>query len=339
MSAPPKRVAPLDRGRAGQEFESLPNTATASRGPQARRHLTPADLDPLRVRLVAYLEKTGTDLLKRGTRYLGRCPGHDDNNPSFAVWGSRESVCGCYPCGFTGDVFAVAMWLGRAHSFPEAVQHVAEVLGQRAPEGEVVETYVRPLPKPKVQEPVKFDVDMIHRARLEWSDRFHSGDALAAVAMDNLGLPPDAFNWCAWGKSGIGWAKGGICFAYPTGLKWRNPHPEAKPRFQWLTGKATAPWRADWIKPETRTVYLTEGESDCLALVAAGLEDDGETVCVAIPGKDQFRPEWAQLFTGKRAVIVFDDTPESRLARTETAAKLKGYASEVLTWKGTPSHV
>ena len=329
-----KQIAPLSRGRAGHEFDSLTNIATNRRREQARRHLTPADLDPLRVRLVDYLERTGTELLKRGSRYLGRCPGHDDNNPSFAVYGSRLSVCGCYPCSFAGDVFALVQWLGRAHSFRDAVEHVADVLGQRMPEGEIVASYVRPLPKPKAPEPVKFDAVMIQRARQEWCDRFHSEDAQAAVALDDLGLPAAAFNWCSWGKSGIGWAKGSLCYAYPQGLKWRNPNSQAKPRFQWLTGKATMPWRADWIKLETRTCYITEGESDCIALVAAGLEEDGTTVCTAIPGADGFAPEWASLYKGKRVVICFDDDAAGRMARAKVAAILKGHATEILSWKG-----
>lgn len=306
--------------------------------------LTAADLDPLRIRLADYLERTGTPLRKQGTRYLGHCPGHEDANPSFAVYGSRSSVCGCYPCGFTGDVFAVALWLGRASTFRDAVRHVAEVLGERIPEGEPVESYVKPLPKARQPEPLVFDAELIHRARLEWCDLFHSGDARAQIAMDSLGLPHEAFRWAAWGKSGLGWAKPAygpawLCYAYPTGLKWRNPDPNGKPRFRWLTGKATAPWRAEWIKQETRTVYLTEGESDCLALVADGLEEGGEAVCVAMPGADGFAKEWARLFTGKRVVTCFDDGHAGAVATAKVAAMLKGHAAQVDKWKGAARHV
>jgi hypothetical protein len=326
--------APLSRGRAGHEFDSVPNDATGPARHQVSRRLTEAELDPLRARLSDYLERTGTELTKRGTRYLGLCPGHEDSSPSLAVYGSRLSVCGCYPCGFSGDVFALAKWLGRACSFRDAVQHVADVLGQRMPEGELVERYIRPLPKVKAPEPVKFDPEMNQRARIEWDNRYFGEDPVAFIAMKNLGLPPEAFRLCSHGKSGLGWAKGSICYAYPSGLKWRNPNAGAKPRFVWLTGKATAPWRADWIKPETRTCYITEGESDCIALVAAGLEDDGITVCTAIPGADGFAPKWAQLYRGKRVVMCFDDDPAGRTAVATVAAALRGYAAEILRWKG-----
>jgi hypothetical protein len=286
------------------------------------------------MRLVDYLERSGTEMVKRGVRYIGRCPRHDDRNPSFAVFGPSLDACGCHPCDFTGDVFALVQWLGRAHSFPEAVQHVAEVLGQRMPEGEIVANYVRPLPKPKAPEPVKFDADMIHQARREWDDRYHAECPVAFIAMQNLGLPPESFHWCSHGKSGIGWASGSLCYIYPAGLKWRNPNPQGKPRFRWLTGKATAPWRSDWITSKTTTVYLTEGESDCIALVAAGLEDDPHTVCCAIPGADGFSSAWAPLFRGKRVVLCFDADPAGRAAVATVAAILKGFASEILRWKG-----
>ena len=94
----------------------------------------------------------------------------------------------------------------------------------------------------------------------------------------------------------------------------------------------------EWVKAETQTVYVTEGESDCLALVAAGLEADGTAVCVASPGTS-FPRDWAPLFRGKRVVLCFDTDQPGRTATATVAAILKGYASEILTWKGAASHV
>ncbi|WP_367875380.1 toprim domain-containing protein [Luteolibacter sp. Populi] len=156
--------------------------------------------------------------------------------------------------------------------------------------------------------------------------------------MEALGLPHEAFRWAAWGQSGLGWSRGYLCYSYATGLKWRNPDPQAKPRFQWLTGKASSPWRSEWIKPHTSTVYLTEGESDCLALIAAGLENAENVACVAIPSAPGFAPEWAPLFKGKRVVLCFDDGPAGRDATANAAGALKSHASEVFKWKGAAIH-
>ena len=92
------------------------------------------------------------------------------------------------------------------------------------------------------------------------------------------------------------------------------------------------PWRTDWVNPGTRTVYVAEGESDCLALVAAGIEEDETAACVASPGTS-FSREWAPLFRGKRVVLCFDTDHPGRVATATVAAILKGHASETLTWR------
>ena len=107
----------------------------------------------------------------------------------------------------------------------------------------------------------------------------------------------------------------------------------------WLTGKATAPWRMEWASnPDVHTVYVTEGESDCLALIAAGVEADGTAACVASPGTS-FPRAWAPLFKGKRVVLCFDTDNAGRVATATVAAILKNHAAEILTWKGTAKHV
>lgn len=79
-------------------------------------------------------------------------------------------------------------------------------------------------------------------------------------------------------------------------------------------------------------MHVTEGESDCLALIAAGMEEDGTAACVASPGTS-FPGEWAPLFRGKRVVLCFDTEHAGQLATATVAASLKGHASEILTWK------
>ena len=309
----------------------------------------------MRHRLPDYLAARGVELRKQGSRLVGRCPVHDDRNPSFAVFGSHHEACGCYPCGFTGDVFAVSKWLGRASTFPEAVQDVAATLGLHVP-SQPAGTATRPAMAP--QRPAKAPAPpftltddergQIHRARAAFANAWHSGSRWLSHQAITLGLPREALRHCAWGgESGLGLSERllsdtaarpqGLCYIYPQGIKWRNPNPHGKPRFRWLVGKATAPWRMEWVKSHTVTVYLTEGESDCIALVAAGLEADGTAACVASPGTSFVR-EWAPLFTGKRVVLCFDLDPPGQAASAKVAAMLQGHAAEVLTWKGACRH-
>ena len=296
----------------------------------------------LRPRLADYLSALGIELRKNGTRLLGSCPVHNDRSPSFAVFGASLETCGCHPCGFTGDVFALSQWLGRSSSFPEAIQDVASVLGVHVPHGSKGAA-TRPAPAPRPARKIepfilsKEDGDKIHSARLAFSDAFHGGDEIVDDIASSIGIDRETLRLASWGSCGLGLANGWICYAYPQGLKWRNPNPQAKPRFVWLVGKATAPWRMEWVKPETRTVYLTEGESDTMALIAAGIEADGTEVCVASPGTS-FPRDWAPMFLGKRVVLCFDSDPPGQTATAAVAAILKGHASEILKWKGTPSH-
>ncbi len=307
------------------------------------------DLDAMRPRLPEYLAASGVELRRQGSRFIGRCPIHDDRSPSFAVFGARHEVCGCHPCGFTGDVFDAAQWMGRAGDFKEAVSHVAGVLGVYLPEpgGNTPRAAKRVVSAMQRQErrlAVPFTLtdaerDEIHRARLAFSDAFHGGDEIVDRIADSLGLERETLRHASWGSCGLGIASPDgkrpywLCYAYATGLKWRNPDPESKPRFQWIVGKATAPWRMEWVKPETETIYLTEGESDALAIIEAGIEDDGTAVAVASPGTS-FPREWAPMFTGKRVVICFDRDEAGQAATKNVAVLLKEHAREVQQWRG-----
>jgi CHC2 zinc finger/Toprim-like len=302
-------------------------------------------LENCRARLPEYLSKTGIEFHKNGSRLVARCPVHEDRSPSFAVFGEGHEVCGCYPCGFTGDIFAASQWLGRSSTFPQAVADVAAALGISLPQSTAGTTTRRATPPPRpVKQPeppfVLSDAERgtVHAARLAFSDAFHAGEPIVDDIAASLGLDRETLRLASWGSCGLGLADGWLCYIYPQGLKWRNPDPSAKCRFRWIVGKALAPWRMEWVKPETEIVYLTEGESDCMALIAAGLEADGTAVCVASPGTS-FPRGWAPLFQGRRVILCFDTDPPGRTATATVAAILKGHASEILTWKGTTSHV
>jgi hypothetical protein len=329
--APPR----LEPGQGQGQKET--NCGFSSTYPKRGQGTIPADtLNALRPRLAGFLSAVGVDLRRTGSRLVGRCPVHEDRSPSFAVFGASHKKCGCYPCGFQGDVFAVSQWLGRSSTFPDAVSDVAAVLGVNLPLG-TPRAVTRPAStkrEPAPSSPFKLadaDREMHHAARLAFSDALDDG-TLDPLARE-FGLPPWALRWCAMGTSGLGWVNGKLAYLYPEGIKVRNLKGDM-PRFLWKAGKATVPWRSEWIRHETATVYLTEGESDCLALVAAGLESDPSKACVAIPGAEGFMQEWAAIFDGKRAVLCFDLDSKGREATARVAAMLKGHAAEILTWKG-----
>lgn len=298
----------------------------------------------MRRRLPEYLKNRGLELRRNGTRLVGLCPAHHDRSPSFAVFGVRHENCGCFPCGFSGDVFEVSKWLGRSSTFPEAVIDVASTLGVILPQNHTASATrpVTPLRESSKQTAPPFTLsdaarEIVYAARLAFCDAFHAGEPIVDEIAGSLGFDRKTLHLASCGASGLGVADGWLCYVYPEGLKWRNPDPDGKPRFRWIVGKALAPWRMERVKPSTLTVYVTEGESDTLALIAAGLEADGTAACVASPGTS-FPRDWAPLFRGKRVVLCFDTDQPGRTATATVAANLEGHASEILTRKGNAGH-
>ncbi|MCX6880874.1 MAG: CHC2 zinc finger domain-containing protein [Verrucomicrobia bacterium] len=332
----PNEKAPARLGvtDAGRNQERPNNTAPAEVG--KRNVFDDGTLEAMRCRLPEYLAARGVELTRQGARLVARCPVHDDTSPSFAVFPNGKN-CGCFPCDFQGDVFAVSQWLGRASTFPEAVADVAATLGVYLSQGHAQGQPRAPQAPPRAErEPeVPFtlspgDRQKIHAARLAFSDAFDAGGIDPEAA--KLGLPPWVLRWAAMGESGLGWWRGRLAYIYPQGLKLRNPAGH-EPRFQWECGRALAPWRFEWVRPETQTVFLSEGESDTLALIAAGLEADGTAACVAAPGTN-FSREWAPMFAGRKVVLCFDSDPPGMTAAAKVAGWLAGHATEILTWKG-----
>lgn len=274
-----------------------------------------------------------------------RSPWRKDRSPSFSVYDEGRKFKD-HGTGEQGELYEFVK-LSLDSNFKDAAKFIEDRTGT----GPTIESpRPRPKPRPKAPppEPLKLseaEEEKVHRARLALTNAFWNEEPIVDEILESLGLDHETLRYASWGSSGLGLAtpspgrdKYWLCYRYPQGLKWRNPDPEAKakgqPRFKWIVGKATAPWRMEWVKPETRTIYLTESESDCLALIAAGIEADGVSVCVAAPGSGNFKGEWGALFKGKRTIICFDNDEAGRKGSLKAADALKGHAAEILTWKG-----
>lgn len=64
------------------------------------------------------------DLKKSGNDYVGLCPFHQDNNPSFHV-SAQKQICKCYVCGTGGDVLNFYMKYHNL-SFPTAIAELGK---------------------------------------------------------------------------------------------------------------------------------------------------------------------------------------------------------------------
>lgn len=68
------------------------------------------------------------DLRKSGQTFMGRCPFHDDNNPSFVIYPKTQTFH-CFGCWAHGDVISFLMKVEHL-SFPEALKALREITQQ-----------------------------------------------------------------------------------------------------------------------------------------------------------------------------------------------------------------
>ena len=73
-------------------------------------------------------------LQKKGSRYWGLCPFHNEKSPSFSVNGDLQ-VYHCFGCGAGGNVYTFVMNYEN-YSFPEAVKMLADRAGVQLPKQE-----------------------------------------------------------------------------------------------------------------------------------------------------------------------------------------------------------
>lgn len=65
-----------------------------------------------------------TDLRRNGAQYMGRCPFHEDNSPSFSV-SPTDKVYYCFGCQESGDVFSFVMAKEQL-DFAGAIEYLAD---------------------------------------------------------------------------------------------------------------------------------------------------------------------------------------------------------------------
>jgi DNA primase len=68
-------------------------------------------------------------LVRRGGRWWGRCPFHDEKTPSFCLIPPENARYYCYGCGATGDAFTWMQEREGAGGFGEAVEALADRFG------------------------------------------------------------------------------------------------------------------------------------------------------------------------------------------------------------------
>ena len=78
---------------------------------------------------LAELVRGRVALTKRGGRWVGRCPFHDERTPSFSLLPPDSRRYYCHGCGATGDAFDWMQQQEGAAGFMEAVVALADRFG------------------------------------------------------------------------------------------------------------------------------------------------------------------------------------------------------------------
>lgn len=91
------------------------------------------------ISLVEIARQEGVELKSRGAYHKGRCPFHDDSDPSFAIYEDKRFKC--FGCGAGGDVIDFIM-KKRELTFPQAMNYLGLDMEER-------ERPDRPYIKPK----------------------------------------------------------------------------------------------------------------------------------------------------------------------------------------------
>ena len=263
--------------------------------------------------------------------YTGRCPFHDDKEPSLSIvrypdgWGWKcHAGCGQ---GTVVDFLMVRDGTGRA----EAVRKALEMAGL-AEEASKIATRIRigekkPATRP---EPPETDAgpDEEAQKRLDaLMGRFHE----ARMRLEEQQDPPPllaryGISLEVASSAGLGLEDDGGLLIPLYGMwggllniKKRNPEGR-KPRYYYLVRGLTAPpWRSPNLQPGTPAVLVVEGEMNGLAAYEVFYRRRERIGVLGMPGAESSLGEWAGWLAGKDVFIYADDDEPGRKARERWA--------------------
>jgi hypothetical protein len=135
-----------------------------------------------------------------------------------------------------------------------------------------------------------------------------------------------------WSEGLAGQHEGALAFLYPTGIKQRWER-NGERVIRWICGKPASLWRAPVISPETALVYLTEGETDALSLLDAGLEAQPKSTVAAIPSAGVVPWGLADFLAGRHVILCFDLDAAGRAATEKVTAAIAHSVASLKAWR------
>ena len=211
------------------------------------------------------------------------CPFHDDHHASMSFKVSKNTFR-CFVCGASGGPIDLVMRYLRK-DFREATRWLAD-------ENNIILTEYKPQPSDISHQP-SFDASRYER----FFERLWLNDEARRFLFDERRLDPRVIAWCrltSWkDKQGIPWLQ--IPYydreGKLIGIQNRNLIPGALPRFRFPQGAQCTIYNLpvlNLLKPGD-TLFITEGCSDCWAMLSAGHK------AIAIPSATLLKRKDAEL--------------------------------------------
>jgi len=272
-----------------------------------------------------------------GDERTAKCIFHEDDTPSMSV-NVADGVYFCHGCGAKGDVFSFVM-RSRSQTFPEAVRTLARLAGVDVEKPDPLtpadlrakhEALLRK--ETRSREPSEPDPvidEQIVEAHLE--RLVNTQNALDAL-VEKRGLTLETVQQWQIGFDGRRYYvpirdKTGACVNI---RRYRlGPGKAESKMISWRAGFGAARlWpMGSFDRARTqadKTIFLMEGEMDCLLAQQVGLN-----AVTTTGGAGTWREEWDSLFAGLSVVICYDRDSAGRTGAMMVARQLSRVAREV----------
>lgn len=282
------------------DWSTLRNTATSTDAA-----MTAQDVKD-RLPIAFVLATLGVPVEPADGKLVARCPFHQDDTPSFDVYGESLSRWGCYPCGAGGDVLDLIQKHYSIHTFPETIDKARELLAAM-PVG---------WSHPEVRHSAEtaFDLgaaeDFVRRSQSAEPDALYAFLAVKGAESPSLqAIPPD------WLQSEfrIGCDQDQIVMPFYTadGTLTAYKYRTASTKSISAPGSAlVGTYYGEWRDTDpSLPVVLCEGETDTWA---AAFHLGAEYVALGLPSGAGSHPSNIERLRGREVIIAFDGDEAGR---------------------------
>ena len=305
-----------------------------------------------RVDIVSLFASFGVALTAKGKGFIGRCPWHEDAEPSLSV-DREKGLYHCFGCGESGDAFSLVEKMNGV-GFRDALKYLKVHTGTIPTNGRKKASAAPPASRaPAASAELSHILDEV--ASRYASDLFAHPEARAYLASRGLDRPDlietYRLGYCAGSLSGslsaaqteelsrLGVLKAtgaehlAKCITFPlldeqghvVGFYGRRIVSNSGPSHLYLPGPHRGLFNRDAAKVYREEIVLTESVIDALSLIALGIPN-----VVPCYGVNGFSAEHEKLLRDERVKAVaigFDSDEAGRKASAELAARLadEGY--------------